>query len=288
MGFCHLSGKPSGNICRMIRSAARQGDSISWRLRSCPATNARSTARCPRTAIDVTTDQWLRMRFQTGFRNCRLATGKLLVSADHTPESSPNSSVRAARIQNRSVSSVGMFLGIAATFVFYFAAPRFAAFFNGGPEFVQRYFCGHPLEYVTSALFFVGMGILAVKWKQLPNERAVIADVSELAASANWDSGRVRVRCRAAIDSWQAAADRDSWRSTAMWNRVQDVLHYVNAGRKGGLEDHLKYLADLSVDRLDSKLFTDPYCHLGRANHGVSGNGDRYHDGDRQRDTRAT
>ena len=170
------------------------------------------------------------------------------MSADHTPESIPNSSVRAARIQNRSVSSVGMFLGIAATFIFYFSAPRFAVFFNGGPEFVQRYFCGHPLEYVTSALFFVGMGILAVKWKQLPHERAVIADVSELAASANWaqeESGAVQQ-----LHSWQAAANRDSWRSTAMWNRMQDVLHYVNAGRKGGLEDHLKYLADLSVDRL--------------------------------------
>ena len=35
-----------------------------------------------------------------------------------------------------------------------------------------------------------------------------------------------------------------------MWHRVQDVLHYVNAGRNDGLEDHLKYLADLSVDRL--------------------------------------
>jgi len=143
-----------------------------------------------------------------------------------------------------------MFLGIAATVVFYLAAPRIAVFFSGGPEFVQRYFCGHPLEYVTSALFFVGMGILAAKWKQLPNERAVIANVSELATTAGWahgDSGSGAVR---QLTAWQAAAERDAWRSTSMWNRVQDVLHYVNAGRNGGLEDHLKYLADLSVDRL--------------------------------------
>ena len=81
-----------------------------------------------------------------------------------------------------------MFLGIAATVVFYLTAPRIAVFFSGGPEFVQRYFCGHPLEYVTSALFFVGMGILAVKWKQLPNERLVIANVAELATTAELGS----------------------------------------------------------------------------------------------------
>jgi biopolymer transport protein ExbB/TolQ len=143
-----------------------------------------------------------------------------------------------------------MFLGIAATFVFYFAAPRIAVFFDGGPEFVQRYFCGHPLEYVTSALFFVGMGILTVKWRQLPNERAAIAAVSELATSVNWAQGGSESGAVQQLKTWQAEANRESWRSTAMWNRVQDVLHYVNAGRKGGLEDHLKYLADLSVDRL--------------------------------------
>ena len=159
-------------------------------------------------------------------------------------------SVRALRIQNRSVSSVGMFLGIAATVVFYLAAPPIAACFPGGPEFVQRYFCGHPLEYVTSALFFVGMGILAAKWKLLPNERAVIENVSELATTADWANQNAASGAVQQLTAWQATADRDSWRSTAMWNRVQDVLHYVNAGRNGGLEDHLKYLADLSVDRL--------------------------------------
>lgn len=175
------------------------------------------------------------------------------MSANRTPESSTSAastSVRAVRMQNRSVTSVGMFLGIAATVVFYLAAPRIAGFFSGGPEFVQRYFCGHPLEYVTSALFFVGMGILAAKWKLIPNERAVITSVSELAKTADWthrDSGSGVVQ---KLTAWQAAADRDAWRSTSMWNRVQDVLHYVNAGRNGGLEDHLKYLADLSVDRL--------------------------------------
>ena len=190
-------------------------------------------------ALDVTANP-RRCNIVFDFRICRLATGKLLVSANHNLESSSNSSVRAARIQNRSVSSVGMFLGIASTVIFYLTAPRIAVFFNGGPEFVQRYFCGHPLEYVTSALFFIGIGILAVKWKQLPNERMVITNVAEFAASVNWAQGESGSGAVQQLIAWQNAADRASWRRRAMWNRVQDVLHYVNAGRKGGIEDHLK------------------------------------------------
>jgi biopolymer transport protein ExbB/TolQ len=144
--------------------------------------------------------------------------------------------VRAERVQKRSVSSIGMMLGLAATVVFYVVAPMVARYFTGGSEFVQRYFCGHPLEYVTSGLFFVGMGILLVKWQQ--------------ATTADWTSEDPASGAVQTLNEWQAASHHDSWRSTAMWNRVQDVLHYVNAGRNSGLEDHLKYLADLSVDRL--------------------------------------
>ena len=178
---------------------------------------------------------------------------KLLVSANHSSEfslSTVNTSVRAVKVHRKSVTSVGMFLGIAVTVVFYLVAPAIATYFSGGPEFVRRYFCGHPIEYVTSGLFFVGMGILAVKWKQLPTDRAVIANVRELATTADWagaDAESGAVQC---LTAWQAGSHRDVWRSTSMWHRVQDVLHYVNAGRNDGLEDHLNYLAVLSVDRL--------------------------------------
>ncbi len=139
---------------------------------------------------------------------------------------------------------------MAATVVFYILAPMIAEYFPGWPEFVQRYFCGHPIEYVTSGLFFVGMGILLVKWQQLPTERMVISNVKSLAKTAEWTSEDPTSGAVQTLNSWQADSHHASWRSTAMWNRVQDVLHYVNAGRNGGLEDHLKYLADLSVDRL--------------------------------------
>ncbi len=148
------------------------------------------------------------------------------------------------------MTSIGTFLGIAVTVVFYLVAPPIAKCFSGGPEFLYRYFCSHPIEYVTSGLFFVGMAILAAKWKQLPTDRAVIANVKELASTAQWVPTEAGSGAVQSLTAWQAASHRDDWKSTSMWHRVQDVLHYVNAGRHDGLEDHLKYLADLSVDRL--------------------------------------
>lgn len=155
-----------------------------------------------------------------------------------------------ARIEKQSVTALGIILGAVGTVVFYLMAPMIARFFAGGPQFVQRYFCGHPLEYVTSALFFVGMGILLVKWKHLPTERSVIRNVKSLATTDDWthqdsDSGATEK-----LNTWRSASHHPSWRSTSMWRRVDDVLHYVHAGRNIGLENHLKYLADLSVDRL--------------------------------------
>ena len=175
------------------------------------------------------------------------------MSANYSPNEATSfdtAIVRAERVQKRSVATVGMMLGIAATVVFYIVAPMIARYFPGWPEFVQRYFCGHPIEYVTSGLFFVGMGILLVKWQQLPTERMVISNVKSLATSADWTSEDSASGAVQTLNEWQAASHQESWRSTAMWNRVQDVLHYVNAGKNNGLEDHLKYLADLSVDRL--------------------------------------
>ncbi len=175
------------------------------------------------------------------------------MSANNSPNETSSfdtALVRAERVQKRSVTTLGMMLGLAATVVFYVVAPMIARYFPGWPEFVQRYFCGHPIEYVTSGLFFVGMGILLVKWQQLPTERMVISSVKSLALTADWTSEDHANGAVQTLNAWQAASHHESWRSSAMWNRVQDVLHYVNAGRNGGLEDHLKYLADLSVDRL--------------------------------------
>jgi len=154
----------------------------------------------------------------------------------NTPDSAASISESSgpARGAHRSATVAGMLLGLGATFVFYLVAPWAATPFEGGSEFVRRYFCGHPLEYITSAMFFVGMGILWAKLRELPAERRSLRSVRALAESG----------------AWQKQARSAGFHTTTMRRRLQDVLHYFGNRQDGGLEDHLRYLADLASDRL--------------------------------------
>jgi len=115
-------------------------------------------------------------------------------------------------------------------------------------ELVVRYFCSHPLEYITAALFFVGIAILALKARKLVSEQAAfeadLIDEHRFAMAA--DSSQ-----RAALVEEKLPTIAARLRKTALVNRIREVCSYVR-GRKSsqGLEEHLKYLADLAAERL--------------------------------------
>jgi biopolymer transport protein ExbB/TolQ len=147
----------------------------------------------------------------------------------------------------------GLVAGLSSTLVFYLIGPWIAACFSGGPVFFQRYFCGHPLEYITSAIFFIGMAILGLKFRRLPSERRALRLVQQAAADRGWPADRP-------ADSRQAAVillnslDETSLGLTArsaVGQRLADVLQQVSLRPDAALEDHLRYLADLAVDRLN-------------------------------------
>lgn len=167
-----------------------------------------------------------------------------------TPSSVAGSS-RAVRtgLQKRSTTIIGLAVGLGFTIAFYLVAPSVAQMFDGGPVFVQRYFCGHPLEYITSAMFFVGMGILWAKLRQLPAERKAIRIVVDAAADAAFDKAGASSVMRRRLEETDRQLS-DAHGHTAVGQRVHDVLQYVTGRPDGGLEDHLKYLADLAADRL--------------------------------------
>ncbi len=173
-------------------------------------------------------------------------TAAQLHTSSRTSESD---SVRRIRPANRSATVVGMLLGLGATFVFYLVAPRAAQPFAGWPEFVQRYFCGHPIEYITSAMFFVGMGILWVKLRQLPAERRALRSLQEFRGSTGWSADGVQPSDVAgSLNTWQKQARSDGLSKTILSQRLENVLHYFS-NRRDGLEEHLRYLADLASDR---------------------------------------
>ncbi len=178
------------------------------------------------------------------------------MAAEHlkSPSSGVSDSVSlvASQRQARSSTVGGVLLGLGGLITFYVIAPIAAKAFAGGPELVQRYFCGHPLEYITSALFFVGIGILFAKLKSLPSERKALKSVLSLAEERSWSHGQANSSdVVSTLKEWQKQRRSDGQGATTIMQRINDVLHYVgNRPDGGGLEDHLRYLADLASDRL--------------------------------------
>ncbi|MCA9060492.1 MAG: hypothetical protein KDA85_18405, partial [Planctomycetaceae bacterium] len=74
--------------------------------------------------------------------------------------------------------------GLGMTVVFYLVAPLIPA----THQFVQRYFCGHPLEFVSSTMFFLGMALLGAKALRLPRERRQLTAGRELLTDVGSDT----------------------------------------------------------------------------------------------------
>jgi biopolymer transport protein ExbB/TolQ len=141
------------------------------------------------------------------------------------------------------------FGSLGVTVLFYLIGPWIAAPLNG-QEFFQRYFCGHPLEYVTSAIFFLGMAILWAKFRALPADRHALATAREFATQHRWSSGQTTLSQSIAEMTDFLNAPSGAAHTTAVGQRFHDILHHVTRRADTALDDHLKYLADLAADRL--------------------------------------
>lgn len=131
-----------------------------------------------------------------------------------------------------------------------FACAGLAAFYSVGytlqSEFFQRYFCGHPLEYISAGMFFVGVSILALKCWRLTSETRALKDIRPLSADNESD---------VSPDEMCGRIDK-SLHSTHMFGRIRDVARYLKGSRREGLEEHLRYLAELAGDRLHQTYAT--------------------------------
>lgn len=127
------------------------------------------------------------------------------------------------------------------TVLFYVAAPQIPTI---GP-FVQRYFCGHPLEYVCTAMFFTGMAVLLQKLSRTQRD---------MQALAGWKSAE---KFSSEEESQDTADKLFNWlreqpaktHFTHLHNRIIAAVHYVRTSGTRGFEDHLRYLADVAAER---------------------------------------
>ena len=115
-----------------------------------------------------------------------------------------------------------------------------------GHELVKRYFAGHPVEYMETVLFFIGMSALIIKLFDTLAQRAA------LTASPLGEP----VRAAEAVDHGEELLERldglpERRQGEIYIRRLRAALEHVR--RRGGadaLGDELKYLSDVDVARV--------------------------------------
>ncbi len=115
-------------------------------------------------------------------------------------------------------------------------------------EFVQRYFASHPVEYVTMAMFFVGIAALVVKGLDVAMQFAMLGQISLGAKVAGGQKVEEVPALLHRLEE-QGGSPNDNY----FLRRLREALEYVQ--RKGSadtLDEHLRYAADLDVGRMQA------------------------------------
>ncbi|VAX41508.1 probable biopolymer transport protein [hydrothermal vent metagenome] len=134
--------------------------------------------------------------------------------------------------------------GIVFTFGFYALIPYLPVY----RDFITRYFCSHPLEYASAGLFFIGMTILAFKGLQIHSEKTALTDAVLNEEQLYQLSDFVE---RSAALQKQVNNAPESFRKSCLGQRLGDIASHVQSRKStSGLEEHLKYLAELAAERL--------------------------------------
>jgi hypothetical protein len=129
------------------------------------------------------------------------------------------------------------------------AATAFYSLIHAGPlsiPFIERYFTHHPVEYMETVLFSVGLAALVLKAMDIAGQYAGLSR-SPISAAA---PGAAPIEACPALLEQIDRAGRS--RQTEYYvRRLRDALEHVRLrGSAESLGDELKYLADIDVSRL--------------------------------------
>ena len=130
-----------------------------------------------------------------------------------------------------------------ATGAFYLSIPHSPV----AADLLQRYFCGHPLEYTTATLFFVGMAVLVTRfvagWRDARSARGVVLP-DHLDALLETESGGV---ARATVLKHHAS----TWPDCRRGRRLTQLCTFVMRRQSGGgVAEHGRFLADQAAERI--------------------------------------
>ena len=125
-------------------------------------------------------------------------------------------------------------------------------------ETVLRYLTGHPVSKITLAMFFIGCASLLMigtnVFEQFGAAKKISLDLivdSTVATEIQPREGNSNRVVERAIGYAQSLLQLPRWmHDHYLWQRIVNALHSVyRTGAATGVEDELKYLADLDFDR---------------------------------------
>lgn len=131
-------------------------------------------------------------------------------------------------------------------------------------ETVLRYLTGHPVSKVTVGMFFIGMASLALiannvfgqfgaerKITIKPTLDTIAKRASERTESATDSDSQAQSAGEQTVELGKRLLDLPSWmHEHYLWQRLVNSLHSIyRANSTSGVEDEMKYLADLDLDR---------------------------------------
>lgn len=136
-----------------------------------------------------------------------------------------------------------LFWGLAATFGFYLLL----AWGVISSQLVHRYFAGHPVEYLETALFFVGVVALVFKATDLAFQFGALPKLKlpRSIATTSADASSQAAKLLSVIQELPLQI-----RETYLGSRLSNALRYVHqSDSAAGLDEQLRYLSDLDGER---------------------------------------
>ena len=125
------------------------------------------------------------------------------------------------------------------------SAQRAGHIASGSESFIGRYFASHPVEYITTTMFFVGIAAVSLKFFSLSRTQAS----SGLLLGAMPAGPQPIEECQQLL-SRLAALPAAAGRSK-LAERLRDAIQYVQRKRSAeDLEDHLHHLEDQESTRV--------------------------------------
>lgn len=114
-------------------------------------------------------------------------------------------------------------------------------------QFEQRYFAGHPVNYTETAMFFIGLAFLTLRWLDLAGQRAGLG--ARLLPPAPTGGHRID-QCEELLSRVERIPASGSY----LVARLRDGLEYVHRrGTTEGLDEQLKFLADQDAARMHAE-----------------------------------